>query len=439
MRSFAKRVLGSLVFIASFAFAVRMLALYLEARMGPNPVRTDVPYGYELGRVARAIAAGEGFSSPLRMLDSGPTVWFTPIYPYFVAAIFKMFGIYSYLSKIIIQTSNCAFSALTIIPIHAIAKRTFGNGAAIGAAWAWVFFPTAFYFPIMWIWDTTLTALFFSLIFWATLALRGRQDLRSWLGYGGLWVLGGLINPSILSLFPFFLGWLVWEAHKESVQLKRQVMAALLVFAIGLVPWTIRNYRVFGKFIVLRSNFGLELWLGNNPSVMGAMSQFAHPNDNPAETEKFRRMGEIPYMADKEREAFAFMRTHPMDTINFTFRRFVANWMDFTDSPVDIWSSAPFYGKAFLLMNCVFPLLTFLGALYAHRARPAEALPFAMTLLIFPLVFYLTHSSLRYRFPIDPIMIVLAAGAVAHWLSVARSRNPHAAEMPTPASTVSVN
>ncbi len=31
-----------------------------------------------------------------------------------------------------------------------------------------------------------------------------------------------------------------------------------------------------------------------------------------------------------------------------------------------------------------------------------------MVLLIFPLVFYVTHSSLRYRFPIDPIMLVLA-------------------------------
>ena len=51
-----------------------------------------------------------------------------------------------------------------------------------------------------------------------------------------------------------------------------------------------------------------------------------------------------------------------------------------------------------------------------------------MVLLIFPLVFYLTHSSLRYRFPMDPIMLILAAGAVAHLISLARSRNPNVAK-----------
>ena len=175
MKSALKRILSSPVFIAGVAFAVRMLLMCLEAGRGPNPVRIDAPYGYELGRVARAIAAGQGFSSPLRMVNTGPTVWFTPIYPYLVAGIFKMFGIYSYLSEIVIQVLNSAFASLTIIPIHAIAKKTFGNNAAIGAAWTWVLFPTALFFPIMWIWDTALAALFFALIFWATLALRDRN------------------------------------------------------------------------------------------------------------------------------------------------------------------------------------------------------------------------------------------------------------------------
>jgi len=40
-----------------------------------------------------------------------------------------------------------------------------------------------------------------------------------------------------------------------------------------------------------------------------------------------------------------------------------------------------------------------------------------MVLLIFPMVFYLTHSSPRYRFPMDPIIVVLAASSAAHLLS----------------------
>jgi hypothetical protein len=420
MKHGLKRVFGSPSFIAVIAFALRMLVMWLVWRQMPVPIKANVPYGYELGRVARAIAAGEGFSSPLRDLDTGPTAWFTPIYPYLVAGIFKVWGIYSELSRLIIATLNCAFAALTIIPIYGIAKRTFGEGVAIGASWAWVFLPTALYFPILWIWDTALTALVFLLIFWATLALRGNRTVLPWAGYGALWVTGGLVNPSILSLFPFFLGWLVWNERKEAGPWLKHAAAVLLLFTIGLVPWTIRNYRVFGKFIVLRSNFGLELWLGNNPDVVENLSQLSHPNDNPEEGERYKRMGEIAYMAEKQQLAFTFMRTHPRETLNYTFHRFVNIWLSQTDNLLDLWATSTLFGKAVMTFNCLLSLLSLLGVLYAHRSRHADAAPYGMVLLIFPLVFYMTHSSQRYRFPMDPIVVVLAASSIAHLISFAR-------------------
>jgi len=430
-RSF-KHLFSWPVFIIGFAFALRMIVMWAGWRLTPIPVKANLPFGYELGRVARAIAAGEGFSSPLRDLDTGPTAWFTPIYPYLVAGIFKLWGIYSDMSRVIIATLNCAFASLTIVPIHAIAKRTFGKGVAVGASWVWVFLPTALFFPITWIWDTALTALFFMLIFWATLALRDTRTSLPWAGYGALWVVGGLINPSILSLFPFFLGWLVWNDRKESGPWLKHAAAVLLLFTIGLVPWTIRNYRVFGKFIVLRSNFGLELWLGNNPNVIDQLSQISHPNDNPEEAEKYRRLGEIAYMAEKQHEAFAFMRTHPGVTLNYTFHRFVNIWLSQTDSVVDVWSNASLYGKAMFTFNFLLSLLSLLGVLYAHRSRKPEAAPYGMVLLIFPLVFYLTHSSPRYRYPMDPIIVVLAASSFARLLSFARIGNPRKANAVAP-------
>jgi hypothetical protein len=421
MKHGLKRVFGSPSFIVVFAFALRMFVMWMVWLQAPVPIhKANVPYGYELGRVARAIAAGEGFSSPLRDLDTGPTAWFTPIYPYLVAGIFKVWGIYSDLSRLIIATLNCAFAALTIIPIHGIAKRTFGEGVAIGASWAWVFLPTALYFPILWIWDTALTALVFLLIFWATLALRGNRSLLPWAGYGALWVTGGLVNPSTLSLFPFFLGWLAWNERKEAGPWVKHAAVVTLLFTIGLAPWTIRNYRVFGKFIVLRSNFGLELWLGNNPDVVENMSQLAHPNDNPEEGQRYKRMGEIAYMAEKQQLAFTFMRTHPRETLNYTFHRFVNIWLSQTDNLMDLWATSSLFGKAVMTFNCLLSLLSLLGVLYAHRSRHADAAPYGMVLLIFPLVFYLTHSSQRYRFPMDPIVVVLAASSVAHLIALAR-------------------
>ncbi len=429
-----KRLLSSPVFITLFAFIARMLILTYVWEASRTPIREFLPYGYELGRIAKSIAAGQGFSSPLRMVDTGPSAWFTPIYPYFVAGIFKIWGIFSDTSRLVIETSNCGFAALTVIPIYAIAQRTFRNGVAVGAAWAWVFLPTSLIFPITWIWDTALAGLFLALIFWATLAMREAKTVLPWAGYGALWAVGVLINPSMLSLLPFLLAWALWPSRWNTSAALKFSAAALLVFAIGLVPWTIRNYRVFGELIVLRSNFGLELWLGNNPDVTDTWSPTLHPNDSREEAEKYKRMGEIAFMAEKQREAFAFMRTHPADTAQFIFRRFVNNWLAITDSPVDMWGRSPLYVKAFIVMNFLLSLLTMLGTLFAYRSNPDDAFPYAMVLLVFPFIFYLTHTSLRYRFPMDPIMMILAAYGVSYpisqWLERSSPRTGATANAP---------
>jgi 4-amino-4-deoxy-L-arabinose transferase-like glycosyltransferase len=417
-----KRLLSSPVFMVLFSFVAHMSILTYVWQTSRTPVREFLPYGYELGRVASAIASGRGFSSPLRFVDTGPTAWFTPIYPYFVAGIFKIWGIFSFESRLIIETSNCAFAALTVIPVYGIARRTFGKSVAAGAAWGWILLPTSLFFPITWIWDTALAALFLALIFWATLAMREAKTIAAWAGYGALWAIGALINPSILSLFPFLAGWAVWQSRRDSLAWIKFSAATLLVFAMALVPWTIRNHRTFGKFIVLRSNFGLELWLGNNPDVPDTWSPWLHPNDSQAEAEKYKRMGEIAFMAEKEREAFTFMRTHPADTLNFMFRRFINNWLAITDNPADAWSASPLYLKAFIVLNLLFSVFTLLGALFLRRTSPLEAFPYLMVLLVFPLIFYVTHSSLRYRFPMDPIMMVLGAYGVGYPISLWNER-----------------
>jgi hypothetical protein len=141
-------------------------------------------------------------------------------------------------------------------------------------------------------------------------------------------------------------------------------------------------------------------------------------------------------MAEKQQEAVAYMRTHPVDTLDLIFRRFEINWLAFSDSPVDVWVNHTASAKAFLVITAALSLLCLLGTLYAYRAGLPEAFPFAMVLLVFPLVFYVTHASSRYRFPIDPIMLILATNAVAHLLSLARSGNTNEKKTASPVSSI---
>src|SRR5437660_11937850 len=103
-------------------------------------------FGYETGRVARAIAAGEGFSSPLNV-NTGPTAWFTPVYPYLLAGVFKLFGTYTAQSLLVIQTLNCAFSALACLSFFYLGRKVFGPTVSYCSGWVWTILPSSVIFP----------------------------------------------------------------------------------------------------------------------------------------------------------------------------------------------------------------------------------------------------------------------------------------------------
>src|SRR5437879_12565780 len=96
------QIFCSVGFIVIVAFLARMAVLYYYFHFFVQLVaRDNLPFGtlaggYEAGAVAASIAQGRGFSSPLKVLRTGPTAWFTTIYPYLLAGIFKVFVVYSY-------------------------------------------------------------------------------------------------------------------------------------------------------------------------------------------------------------------------------------------------------------------------------------------------------------------------------------------------------
>jgi 4-amino-4-deoxy-L-arabinose transferase-like glycosyltransferase len=408
-----KRVVSATGFIVFFAFALRMA--YFGRGLAPFP--GTFAYGGETGAIAAAIASGRGFSSPLPRIQTGPTAWLTPIYPYLLAGIFKLLGIFTYKSMVSIRLIDIAFSAFTCWPIRSAGTIAFGKRVGTASAWLWAVLPDGIFYPVIWIWDTALAGLCMAALFAATLKIRGRRSVSAWVGYGALWAFGAMVNPAVLSVLPFLALWAIWPLREELSQAIRLAVVAALIFLAGIAPWTIRNYLVFHKFIPLRSNFGLELWLSNNPGVPDTWAGFLHPTDDPEEAAEFVRMTEIPYMEEKQSEAFAFMRAHPRDTMRFFFRRFADNWLGIWDAPADMWRFMPAFMKLTLVWNCLFSLLSFAGALFAYRARREVALPFASVMLIFPVVFYVTHTSGRYRYPMDPIMAILTVFALAYPLS----------------------
>ncbi len=407
------RIGTSISLIVLVAFLLRMAWFWSAQSHALVPITTNPAFGYETGRIARSIAEGRGFSSPLSV-ESGPTAWLTPIYPYLLAGVFKIFGTYTFLSWLIAATLNMLFSALTCYPIFYVGKRLGGLGVGFLSAWLWVFFPPAFYIPAEWVWDTSLSALMAALILWATLAIPESQRARNWIGYGLLWGMGLMINAAILSLAPFLFLWMALKLRRQGRRWIQLPALATLAMCLVCVPWTVRNYVVFQKLIPLRSNFGLELWLGNNDQVPDTWAGFLHPNDYEPERIKYVRMGEIAYMKEKQHEAFQFMLAHPTDELRFFWRRFADNWIGTWDPLQDIWHTLAIRGKLIIGSYVFLAMFGLVGILLLSRTKNPYTFPIAMFPLIFPIIYYVTHSSVRYRHPIDPAMIVLTAYALAY-------------------------
>lgn len=404
------------------ALALRMLAVGFLYQDQMNPRRDHWPFGYETGRIARSIASGEGFANPL-FQKTGPTAWMTPLYPYLVAGIFKVFGIYSATSALVLLSLNSLFSALTCVPVFFMARESFGIKVAVWAAWAWVLFPYAIYLSADFIWETCLTTLLFSVVFWMTLRL-GRSTpspLTEWVGFGILWGITALSNPTALAVLPFLVGWIGYRLHRKGQGWVPQAAAALLALAIVVAPWFLRNYQTFHQFIPFRDNFWLEMHVGNNGDTSHWAPDSAHPSTSASEEEQYNRLGELGYMAAKRREVTSYIRKRPGWFVGMIFRRIVFTWTGYwsfarqylADEPLD---------PPNIVVTTALTVLAGMGLLRAFRARNRVAVAYLLVLIVFPLVYYVTTSQMPYRHRIDPLIVVLATYAASERFSAWRSR-----------------
>jgi len=364
---------------------------------------------WEMGWTARSIFLGHGFSSPFLPI-TGPTALVPPLYPYLLAGAFHLFGLNTVKAAAAVLGFNSLCSSLTCIPLFFFTRNALGRRVARIAAVGWAIYPFAVYFAADRVWDYALT----SLLFTCCLLAAQRLHLRSWLGWTGFGVLYGvavLSNPSVASLLPVLLlvaMFKVGRIHRLSSPrgpLAKALLASLAFIAV-CTPWTLRNQRVMHANFFMRDGFWLEFYAGNNGDTHESNSAWAHPASNPNEMQKYESMGEIAYMAQKHDLAVDFVKHHPGFFAVATVRRIVRFWTGY-------WSFNPGYLKyePFDLPNvpfCLF-LIFFMGRglLRWWRDDREAALPALLALLVFPIPYYFTHSSMDYRQPIEPLIVIL--------------------------------
>ncbi|MBD3400851.1 MAG: tetratricopeptide repeat protein [Candidatus Coatesbacteria bacterium] len=223
----------------------------------------DSPFGdylgldenYYHGR-ALQLAGGQGLEPPFFM---------SPLYQLFVGAGYALLPGTLWTIRLL----QALLGLATLFVVWRTARLLVGRWWAVGALGAAALYHQLFFFETLLL-PTTLTVFLVTLGIY--LALRQHRRPRLWRAalVGAIFALAALAHPTAalpaatVGLFLFFKR-LRRNRRRAPAELGLLVAAAVLVIA----PVTIANSRAADEFVMLSTNGGLNLYLGNQPGAVG--------------------------------------------------------------------------------------------------------------------------------------------------------------------------
>ncbi len=340
----------------------------------------------EAGTIGGALVQGRGFISPFHDA-TGPSAWFAPVYPSLIAAVFLVLGIKTTASAWAAALLNVLFASLTALVIRQLGREHFGHAAGDLAAWAWAISPPLLIMPWL-LWETCLSALAMSFAFLQLLRLNGQSRLREWALCGCIWGFAGLLNPALLAPLPALGFRAVW--HRCS----KGFVILLVVCVLCILPWTVRNELRFHHFVPVRSNLWPELFFANAGFSL-------HPH---GDSMLYQREGEAAFSADMRARLMEYLHSHADDFARRTGQRMIEFWIE----PLN-------FGPCAALVSLA-ALAGLLRAKFANREWAA----FASALALYPVLYYFTFTFSRFRYPMEPLIYVVAGYAISELIAYSR-------------------
>lgn len=405
----ARRLIGA----AAVAGLVLRLAFGLLYWTG-KPLTHDEQ---EYLALARSVADGRGFVYDASY-ETGTAQQFgrAPAYPLFLTIIGAGSGEPSS-SPARVKIAQSIVGAMVIWLIGTIALRAAGGVAGVAAAALAAVYP-----PLVWIGAYVLSETLYSALALGAVVLldmaveradkqgNARAGGASALGAGLLSGIAILVRPAMLFFLPLAAVWL-WRRRRRSLAV------ALIVTSVAVVaPWTARNYRVYGRFVLVASEGGVTFWTGNHPLARGEGDLAANPAIKQADI-TFRAAH--PGLSAEEleplyyRDALRYITANPAWWLGLVARKAF-----YTIVPVG--PSYTLHSMRYLAASVVSYLALLLVALpgvrvvWRSRRRPAALFLLAASTVLVSLVFFPQE---RFRIPvIDPTLIVLAAAVCARRL-----------------------
>jgi 4-amino-4-deoxy-L-arabinose transferase-like glycosyltransferase len=370
---------------------------------------------------------GRGFGD---LMDNHLSV---PTQPLLIAAVYSIFG-KSYLA---LRLVSAVIGAASCVLGFLLARSLFGPLAAIFAGIMLAFYPHLVYLSALFEYPQGLAILLMGTFL--LVCVRFADDPRVAIRFLAGALLGALILtlPSLLIYAPVFLLLLFMRncSWRRNVAF---VAAAIAGLALTVGPWTWRNYAAYGRVIVVNAAAGVNFWVANNetyarygkravvPPCAKGYEGTRYCRDYRAVLDELRRRNLSGTMLVIERERMAwehglrYMREVPREFATLAVRKFLQLWSPTPDAV----HTGPARGGAsrdLISALAYLPvlLLACLGLILSAREHARRLVPIYVFMAMFIAPFAIFLPTMRYRLPMDFLLILFASVPLAHlWTAV---------------------
>lgn len=273
----------------------------------------------EYDRLATHLLEGRGFV----LREGQPYGFRSPGFPFFLMLIYAVVG-HSYAA---VRLMNALLGAMICLPIYFFVRRIWRWQTGLIAGLGVAAHPLLIYFTAM-IYPECLMLLLLGVVFLLTDRVTRSRRIGEVIPLGLLSGFLVYLRPSLL-----LLGLLIPVPLLLSHGVKKGLLASVvLVVLIGLtiLPWSVRNYVVFGEFVWMATEGGVTFWASNNPLATGG---WVEPSPETwLEPDPPSNLRGWPDLTETESEArflaagIAWIREHPIDFLRLLPRKLVRAW-----------------------------------------------------------------------------------------------------------------
>lgn len=378
---FSDKTTKNLFYLILFGFVIRVLFILFYRH--PSYHDEDL-----WARLAEILLNGGGFPDHTRH----------PGYIVFIASVFKVFGSGNWLAVEIMQA---VLSALEILLVFNLAQLVFGKKPA-----AWISAVIVAVYPYLIFYNAHILSeslYSFMLLLFCALLYKHLENKDSYLlplGAGAALAGAILIKSTIMLAVPFLLIWLI--ANKAGYK-----QIAVLFLAVGLViaPWTLRNYRVFHKFIPIAMSGSFMFQAFNSETLKNEIDTRQLKDNIKWYTDEYNEIAKLPPAeadAQYRARALKFIKENPKTALTFAKMRFTQFWRLYpiTKSKVERYIG--------MLSSGILLPLAWTGMLLSVKYFKKSFFLIAV-IACFNFAHTIFLSTLRYRLPIDPLIIIFSS------------------------------